>query len=313
MASKIELSTCIETLRDDSTRYFLETGGKILGDLGPFELGRLVRAPSVPKRAYVRGNPELLKRRPSVAIVGTRKPSPLGLKRAFEYAARLSSMGCLVVSGGAIGIDYAAHRGALSSGEETLVVLGDPVFENREERPRRILDLEPAELVTTVTAYGPGTKLGKTLFVARNQYIAALVDAVLIIEGTLNSGTLHTARYAQKMGVPIWVIPGDPENHLAEAANLLLHSGDARPLLGLKALGETLDLRPVADPPLEKGGQGGFFNIFKQNGGRVTLDLLCDTLKVPISQIQSDLLELELTGTIQREGAEFVWQNHSLL
>lgn len=286
---------------------FLKTGGKILGEQGPFELGRLTRAPSVPKRAYLRGNQELLRTRPCVGIVGTRKPSQTGLKRAFDYSAALSSAGCLVVSGGALGIDLAAHKGALSVGCETLVVLGDPVYVDRDERPGRILDLEPSNLVTTVTTCGPGTKLGRTLFVSRNQYIAALSDAILIIEGTLNSGTLHTARYAQKIGVPVWAIPGDPDNPLASAANFLLQSQSARALFNLEALFESLGLQQKQGLPAEALAQAGFlWPTFKQYGGRVTLDLLCDTLNMPVSQIQSDLLELELMGAIQREGSEFV-------
>ncbi|MEI6805964.1 MAG: DNA-processing protein DprA, partial [Myxococcaceae bacterium] len=165
----------------------------------------------------------------------------------------------------------------------------------------------PSNLVTTVTTCGPGTKLGRTLFVSRNQYIAALSDAILIIEGTLNSGTLHTARYAQKIGIPVWAIPGDPDNPLASAANFLLQSQSARALFNLEALFESLGLK--RGQAIE--GEGALWPTFKQHGGRVTLDLLCDTLNVPVSQIQSDLLELELMGTIQREGAEFIWQNHS--
>lgn len=290
--------------------WFLKTGGQILGDQGLFELGRLTRAPSVPKRAYLRGNQELLRSKPTVGIVGTRKPSGTGLKRAFDTAAALSSAGCLVVSGGALGIDLAAHKGALSVGGETLVVLGDPVYVDKDERPGRILALQPQNLVTTVTTCGPGTKLGRTLFVSRNQYIAALSDAILIIEGTLNSGTLHTARYAQKIGTPVWVIPGDPENPLASAANFLLQNQEARALFNLEALLESLSLSRA--PVFVQKEQGGFFDVFKQHGGRVTLDILCDALKLPVSQIQSDLLELELMGTILREGAELIWQNRSL-
>lgn len=289
----------------------MKFGGKILGEQGPYELGRLTRAPSVPKLAYLRGNQELLRTRPSVGIVGTRKPSQIGLKRAFDYAAALSSAGCLVVSGGALGIDLAAHQGALSVGCETLVVLGDPVYVDRDERPRRILDLEPANLVSTVTTCGPGTKLGRTLFVSRNQYIAALSDAILIIEGTLNSGTLHTARYAQKIGVPVWAIPGDPDNPRASAANFLLQSQSARALFNLEALLESLGLKQNMAAASETQHDSRLHPVFKQHNGRVTLDLLCDTLHVPVSQIQSDLLELELMGTIYREGAEFIWQNHS--
>lgn len=292
--------------------WFLKTGGIIVGQQGPFELGRLTRAPSVPQLAYLRGNQELLRTRPCVGIVGTRKPSQTGLKRAFEYAAALSSAGSLIVSGGAIGIDLAAHQGALSVGCETLVVLGDPVYVNKDERPARILALKPAHLVSTVTTCGPGTPVSRTLFVSRNQYIAALSDAILIIEGTLNSGTLHTARYAQKIGVPVWVVPGDPENILASAANSLLQAGQARALLNLEALLESLGLgrmRRAACDGLSEGSR--LAKVFREHGGRATLDLLCNALKLPVSQIQSDLLELELMGTIVREGAEFVWQNRS--
>lgn len=284
---------------------------KILGHNGPFELGRLTRAPSVPKLAYLRGNQELLRTKPTVGIVGTRKPSQIGLKRAFDYAAKLSSAGCLIVSGGAMGIDTAAHRGALSVGSETLAVLGDPVKPDRDERPARLLALEPPELLSTVTVFGPDTKIGKTLFVARNQYIAALSDAILIVEGTLNSGTLHTARYAQKIGVPVWAVPGDPENPLASAANYLLQNKEARALFNLEALIQSLGLVQREQLSLNLGEQEPFYELFKQHAGRVTLDLLCDALKLPVSQIQSDLLELELTGRIVREGAELVWQNHS--
>ncbi len=282
---------------------------EVLGAQGVFELGRLARAPSVPKLVYVRGNPQLLRTKPSVAIVGTRKPSQTGLKRAYDYAHALASKGCLVISGGAMGIDYAAHRGALAAGGETLVVLGDPVSETGDERPKRIRDLEPAEKVTTLTTYGPGTKIGKTLFVARNQYIAALADAVIIIEGTLNSGTLHTARYAQKIGIPIWAVPGDPDNQLAEASNSLLEAGDARALYRLDALLESLGLGTVQEAVSrqEPKDAGPLYPHFKANAGRVTLDLLCEAMKgEPVSYIQTELLQMELLGLIQREGAEFV-------
>ncbi len=292
-----------------SVDFSERNGSVILGGSGAFELGRLTRAPSVPKFAYVRGNPELLRTKPTVAIVGTRKPSQTGLKRAYDHAFTLASKGCLIVSGGAMGIDYAAHRGALAAGGETLVVLGDPVSETGDERPKRIRDLEPQEQVTTLTTYGPGTKIGKTLFVARNQYIAALADAVIIIEGTLNSGTLHTARYAQKIGVPIWAVPGDPDNQLAEASNSLLETGDAKALYRLEALCASLCLGTSAEQPSkeEPKDAGPLYPHFKANAGRVTLDFLCEAMPgEPVSYIQTELLQMELLGLVQREGAEFV-------
>ncbi|MBH1989219.1 MAG: DNA-processing protein DprA [Myxococcaceae bacterium] len=283
---------------------------QVLGLHHPHVLGRLLRAPSVPKCAYVRGNAELLRFLPSVAIVGTRKPSEQGLKRAFNIAAQLSQSGVLIVSGGAIGIDMAAHRGAISVEAETLAVLGEPARLEGDERPERLRKL--GSLLTTVTVFAPETQIGKTLFVARNQYIAALVDAVVIVEGTLNSGTLHTARYAQKIGIPVWAIPGDPDNPLASASNSLLQNQEARALFELSALVNALGLEKKSSSKsdcLEE--QHPWQALFQRHQGSLTLDILCDALHLPISQIQSDLLRLELTGRISRKGAEIVWQNHS--
>ncbi len=299
---------------------FLKTGGQILGALGPHELGKLNRAASPLLCAYLRGNRELVRTSPTVAIIGTRDPSLRGKERAFEIANTLSSAGCLVVSGGANGIDMAAHEGALAAGGETLVVLGDPINAQYDERPLRIRNLKPAAKVSTLTVFGPWVGINRTLFVVRNQYVAALADAILIVEGKLDSGTLHTARFARKIGVPVWVIPGDPDNPLAGAANLLLQEGEAKALIKPEHLLKSLGISAVKAkinapifPETKKveikaitGPHADLITLFTQAGGRITLDFLCDQMGKPISLLQKDLLELELLGTIRKDGSEFV-------
>jgi DNA processing protein len=298
--------------------YFVRSGGHVLGVDGPHELGRLNRAPLPLLCAYLRGKRELVRTKPTVAIIGTRRPSHKGEERAYQYAAQLASAGCLVVSGGAIGVDLAAHKGALSAGGQTLAVLGEILQPMRDERPFRVRELEPSDAVTTLTPFAPWVKGGRSLFVVRNQYVAALADALIIIEGTLDSGTLHTARYAKQIGVPVWAVPGDPDNALNGAANLLLQEGDARALLGVETLLASLGVLRVA-PKLEAVKaqtpltlvpdvceHPTLVKFLRQHAGRVTFDLLCSGLNEPAPKLQQDLLELELAGTIRREGTEFV-------
>ena len=304
----------------ENMNYFLKTGGQVLGALGPHELGKLNRATTPLLCAYLRGNRELVRQNPSVAIIGTREPSVRGKERAFDIARVLSAAGCLVVSGGANGVDMAAHEGAISAGGETLVVLGDPLNALHDERPFRVRHLKPAAAVSTLTVFGPWIATSRSLFVSRNQYIAALADAILIVEGKLDSGTLHTARFARKIGVPVWVIPGDPDNPLAGAANLLLQEGEAKALIQpehlLKSLG-ILTVKPKINTPIfvadkkpeikiATGPHADLISLFMKEGGRITLDFLCDQMGKPISLLQKDLLELELLGTIRKDGSEFV-------
>lgn len=299
---------------------FLKSGGQILGALGPHELGKLNRASPPLLCAYLRGNRELVRTGPTVAIIGTREPSSRGKERAFDVAKTLSTAGCLVISGGANGIDIAAHEGALAAGGETLVILADPLNAHHDERPLRIRNLKPAAKVSTLSVFGPWVGINRSLFVSRNQYVAALADAILIVEGKLDSGTLHTARFARKIGVPVWVIPGDPDNPLAGAANLLLQEGEAKALIEPENLLKSLGISAVKAkinapifPETKKveikaitGPHADLITLFTQAGGRITLDFLCDQMGKPISLLQKDLLELELLGTIRKDGSEFV-------
>lgn len=299
---------------------FVGRGNTVLGSVGPHEFGRLNRAPSRLLCAFLRGNRELLRTQPVIAIVGSRTSTVKGCERAYDLACQLSKAGCLIVSGGALGIDLAAHEGALAAEKETLVILADPISFTKDERPARIKQLHPFSLVSTLSIFPPWTYFNRSLFVTRNQYIAAIADAVIIVEGKIDSGTLHTARFARKMNIPVWAIPGDPDNPQAGAANLLLQEGEAKALINRDFLLNSLNIKPLISEqtkqeirPKETSRKhlaldcsDPIMNQFAQQNGRVTMDFLCDQLQKPVPELLKELLELELIGKIRKEGSEFV-------
>jgi DNA processing protein len=162
---------------------------------------------------------------PCVAVVGTRAPSDEGRRRARRLAEELARSGVCVVSGLALGVDGAAHEGALAAGAPTIGVLGgghDHVF------PRRHRELA-GRIATTggavVSPFAPGTAPQPWQFLARNGVIAALADAVVVVEAAARSGALNTAGHAGDLGVPVLAFPGDVERPKAAGCNALIRDG----------------------------------------------------------------------------------------
>lgn len=305
----------------NSLNNFLQSGGTIAGVDGVSSLGRLQRAPQAPLCAFVRGSLQDLDHCPTVAIIGTRKPTRRGLDRCVEITKYLAGIGCHIVSGGAMGIDYIAHKTALSSGTRTVVVLGDPVKISGDERCSRILSLTPLEQITCISPYGPWIPAANFLYAARNQYIAALADAVVVVEGLAKSGTLHTAHYAHRMNVPVWVIPGDLQDPFAGAANVLLEAGHARALINPDTLAKSLGKahKPIVREKMPKvestklAGQSQnlpksseLVEALRSLGGRASYDELCAFMTADMAKIQSDMSYLEIMGVVQKIGAELV-------
>ncbi|MEM7494608.1 MAG: DNA-processing protein DprA [Myxococcota bacterium] len=316
---------------------FAERGGTVLGAGGPHELGRLTRAPAPPWCVFAQGNVVCLAKRPVVAVVGTRHPSPKGLERARRIAGELTRAGVLVVSGGAVGIDTAAHEGAVAAGGGTVAVLGTPLRPGQPLCPGRLSSLWHGGLLTVLTPFGPWVEEARFLFAVRNQYMAAVADAVIVVQGGVESGTLHTVRYAKRLSVPVWAVPGEPEDPLAGAANGLLQQGQARAYVDGGALLDELFGRqpksaavplvrarrvkaasaqmplvaalpaPVSPPRAVSaaalsGTQARVVELLRKQQGVASTDELCHKLNVNIPQLQECLLQLELLGYAAREG-----------
>lgn len=180
-----------------------------------------------PPLLYVRGNADILRRSTCVAIVGARNASINGRKTASHIAYELSQQGVCVVSGMARGIDAAAHKGAMyarSQQGKTIAVLGcgvDVVY------PKENVGVyaQAATQGCIVSELPLGTAPQANFFPRRNRIVAAMSLATLVVEATLKSGSLITARLAQQMGRQIFAVPGSPADPRAEGPNRLIKEG----------------------------------------------------------------------------------------
>ena len=169
------------------------------------------------------GRRELLNR-PAFAVVGSRHATPQGRANARDFARAIADAGLTIVSGLALGIDAAAHDGALATAASTLAVIGtgpDRVYPARNrELARRI-----AGAGGIVSEFLPGTPPRKENFPRRNRLISGLARGVLIVEATLSSGSLITARWAGEQGREVFAIPGSIHSPFARGCHKLIREG----------------------------------------------------------------------------------------
>ena len=166
----------------------------------------------------------------TVAIVGARACSGYGAHVARTFARELATVGVTVVSGLARGIDGEAHRGALDANGRTLAVLGCGI-----DRDYPAAHAELARQIVRrgggiVSEYEPGTEPAPWRFPARNRIIAALADAIVIVEARNHSGALITVDLAMEIGRPIYAVPGEITSLLSQGTNDLLRHGHATAL-----------------------------------------------------------------------------------
>lgn len=188
----------------------------------------LFKLPNLPLVLYVRGDLDCLKNKITVAMVGAREASDIGVRIARSLSASLSRSGAVVISGAAKGIDSAAHTGALNVGAKTVAVLGcgfgtDYLPEN--EPLRR----EIAHHGALVTEYPPRTPAFGHNFPFRNRIISGLSYGTIVIEANERSGSLRTVNHAIEQGRDIFAVPGDITSSMNMGTNKLLRDG-AKPV-----------------------------------------------------------------------------------
>jgi DNA processing protein len=175
---------------------------------------------------------------PCVAIVGSRRATFAGVEIAASIARELGSAGIQVISGMALGIDAAAHTGALDAGASTVAVLGcgvDVCYPPRHTGLRSRI-VASGCLISEESA---GTPPFKYNFPKRNRIIAALAHAVVVVEATERSGALSTARWAADLGREVLAVPGSIRSRQSSGTNLLIRDG-VRPFLGIGDLLEAV-------------------------------------------------------------------------
>jgi len=158
---------------------------------------------------------------PSLAIVGTRNPTPYGVRLAQEFAAGFVDREWSIVSGGAYGIDSAAHKGALIAEGATVAVTASGLDSTYPAGNQRLFD-EIAECGAIVTEYLPGSIARPHRFLVRNRLIAALSKGTLVVEAAFRSGSLRTARDAADLMRPVMAIPGPITAPTSEGCHRLI-------------------------------------------------------------------------------------------
>jgi DNA processing protein len=209
---------------DAALAWAAEDGNRILTLADDAYPKALLEIPDPPVVLYVKGDPALFDH-PALAMVGSRTPTAQGEANAEAFARSLAESGLTVVSGLALGIDAAAHRGALAAaGGVTVAVIGtgiDRIYPAANETLAR----EIAARGALLSEFPLGTPPIRHNFPRRNRLIAGLAQGVLVVEATLNSGSLITARLALDAGREVFAIPGSIHSPLARGCHRLIRQG----------------------------------------------------------------------------------------
>lgn len=250
-----------------------------------------------PERIFVAGR--TLEPAPFVAIVGSRRPSRYGVEVATWLARELSSLGVVVVSGMAGGIDAAAHRGALEARGHTVAVLGSGIDVCYPPR-NRALYREISDQGTLATEYEGGTPPLPHHFPTRNRIIAGMSYGAVIVEGRLGGGAMITARLASEFGREVFAVPGPVHSPQSEGPHALIRDGARLVTCPADVLDELALSKPLQEAlPLELAPDER--NVLCAIEATPTLlDTLAQLAGLPPSTTAAVLARLELRGIVTR-------------
>ena len=263
---------------------------------------RLRQLADPPAALFMRGDWRLLTAvsdEPAAAIVGARKASTYALEVAHELGRGLAVSGVTVVSGLALGVDGAAHRGTLAGSGRALAVLGSGA-DVPYPRSHRELYGRVATAGLILSELPPGAGARRWAFPARNRIMAALAEMVVVVEAREGSGTLITAEFAAELQCQVGAVPGRITSSGAAGSNRLLVDG-ARPVLGV---GDILDaLYGVGERP-----EPPPVRVALDDVSRGVLDAVeagdspLETCLHPVKDIRAALGRLEVLGLVRRDG-----------
>jgi len=261
----------------------------------PEELLHLADPPPV---LFLRGRRELLTRR-AVTIVGARHATGRSRELAERLGHDLARAGMCVISGMALGVDGSAHRGALAAGGDTLAVLGRGADAPYPATHRRLFR-EIMDRGLVVSEFLPGTPPLPHHFPRRNRILAALSQAVVVVEAGSRSGALITVDHALDLGIDVWAVPGPIEVATCAGSNRLLAEG-ARPLVSVAGFVQELTGCERSERVVETVADGP--------EGRLLSELAAETLNVdqlalrtglPVAEALALLTAMELRGAVRQ-------------
>ena len=258
----------------------------------------LLQTADPPPLLYAKGRCELLNR-PALAIVGSRNATVQGIANAEDFARALSDAGITIVSGLALGIDAAAHRGGLAGAASSVAVVGtglDVVYPARN----RELAHQLATRGALVSEFTLGTPALGANFPRRNRVISGMSRGCLVVEAALQSGSLITARFANEQGREVFALPGSIHSPLAKGCHALIKQG-AKLVDGANDILEELHLAAVTPaarvtPELDADAA----RLLDQMGyAPCDLDTLCARSLLGADRVSALLLKLELQDLIE--------------
>lgn len=281
----------------------------------PKVLREIRRAPPL---LYVWGDPSVLSL-PQIAVVGSRSPTPGGRDNAHQFSRELASQGITITSGLALGVDIAAHTGALSVGGRTIAVLGtgiDQIYPQRHAQTAQEIVANKGAVVTEFPLGSPPTPAN---FPQRNRIISGMSFGVLVIEAAIKSGSLITARYALQQNREVFAIPGSIHNPLSRGCHSLIKDGaklvesakdvidEIQGFLSLKW--QELDKDPtqmalkVAEELVDSEHEDAILEHIGHDP--VSLDVLMKRTGLDAGELMAALLTMEVKGLVGNMGSGY--------
>ncbi|MBM4395214.1 MAG: DNA-protecting protein DprA [Deltaproteobacteria bacterium] len=311
------LAADVDRMRELGARYWVPDRAPLAGRLGAF----------APRLLFCRGLPDPAS--PSVAIVGTRHPDEYGSDLARRIAAAAAAAGAVVVSGGATGVDAIAHEAALDAGGRTVAVLGGGLGKPHPSSNRGLFDRIAAAGSCLVSEYPPSMPALRHHFPPRNRIVAALADAVVVVQAGSISGALITAEWGRRTGRPVFAVPADVWFERSAGCLALIRDGRARTLAAVPDLAAVPALSGLAEARWPAPGHrlwglpqpwiGGGPAVSDPDGlgggppggppspvlealseGMLGADELTALTGLPAGRVQAELLALEVAGRVRR-------------
>ena len=246
-------------------------------------------------------------RRPTVAVVGSRKPTTYGRAVSQQIVSELARHDVIIVSGLAIGHDGLAHRACLDAGGTTVAVIGNglnDIYPHRNQGlARDIIDAGGA----IISEYPPDAPVYPSHFLERNRLISALADVVVVIEAGERSGTLNTASHALAQGREVMAVPGNITSPLSRGCNKLIAEG-ATPILSAQDILDVLNIHDDSQVSVQTNRQIRFDSPDAQRiydlivAGHNDGDKLSQLSQLSASELSIALTMLELNGYIKAVG-----------
>ncbi|MEQ1775004.1 MAG: DNA-processing protein DprA [Burkholderiales bacterium] len=256
----------------------------------------LLQTADPPPLIYVKGRRELLNQ-PAIAIVGSRNATAQGKLTAESFATALSNAGLCVVSGLALGIDAAAHRGGLAGLSSTVAVVGtglDKVYPARNRDLAHVI----AEKGAIISEFPLGAPPQAANFPRRNRIISGMTLGCLVVEAALSSGSLITARIANELGKDVFAIPGSIHSTLSKGCHVLIKQG-------AKLVDDAADILDELRLPLPAGAAAKADSAAFQHPllahmafDPCDIDTLAGRAGLPVHEISAALVQLELDGVV---------------